>query len=120
MRAGLLLLAFVVIAVVAINIDRKPPPVEAPPPTGAPDLKRLEALESDLAGWGEGRWQDWQWRWDAETNKLVVSIATDPQANEVAVAGYCLVLKDLAQEHARGYPFEGIIKRSGRVVRVCR
>ena len=92
----------------------------APPPNREPTLKQLEAFESELTSWAQGRWSDVRWKWDAEADKVVVWITTDPQANEHAVRAYCETLWNLAKKHVRGVPFEGVIKRRGLVVNVCK
>ena len=100
MRPWLLLLAFVVVAVVVLSQGELTPPVDAPPPQGEPSLASLEALEADLEEWAEGRWPDWRWEWDAESNTVVLSITADAAANDTALTSYCRILKNIARETA--------------------
>ncbi len=120
MRPWLLLLAFVVVAVVVLSQGELTPPVDAPPPQGEPSLASLEALEADLEEWAEGRWPDWRWEWDAESNTVMISITADAAANDTALTSYCRILKNIAREHVPGYSFEGVIEQRGVVARGCK
>ena len=115
---GALLAAVVLAAVLMSGCGPSDDKRRRPPtPLAPPSQSVLDAMENDLAEWGEGRWHNW----DATYHDGMVElrVAADPAANETALNGYCDILRDIAKEHAPGYTFVGNIAVLGEIKKKC-
>ena len=79
----------------------------------------LDAMEQDLASWGQGRWTNWDASYDYDDGMVILEIAADPIANETALDGYCDTLHDIAKKHAPKHSFVGRIYVLGKVKQRC-
>ena len=78
---------------------------------------QIRALEIDLQGWAEGRWDDIQVGQDS--GEVIVKIHAMSGANEVALNGYCKILKDSVREHTLGLPANLFIYQNNQVAKAC-
>ena len=110
---GLIIVCLVIYAITSTGGPSQPK-AKTPIP---PSQSVLDAMENDLAEWGEGRWHNW----DATYHDGMVElrVAADPAANETALNGYCDILRDIAKEHAPGYTFVGNIAVLGEIKKKC-
>jgi hypothetical protein len=76
---------------------------------------------------GENRWANWKASYLPNDRTVLIRIAADPSANEIALNGYCVLIKDIVKEHANekgysfgtDYKFVGRILQFGEVVKRC-
>lgn len=78
----------------------------------------ISALEKDLKGWAEGRWEDVQ---VISSNGVIVRVYALPGANKVALDGYCNVLKESANKYIpSGNKINLFVYQFGEVTRACK
>ena len=106
-RPLLLLITLTLIA--GCSFEKKPPLPQS----------KLDAINERLDSWGDERWRNWKASYLEKDETLLIRVAADPMANEIAMNGYCNILKDLANEYAPGYSFVGSIYQYGELKKSC-
>jgi hypothetical protein len=78
----------------------------------------IQNFETDLQGWAEGRWSDVLVGQDS--GEVIAKIYTLGGANEVALNGYCKILKESAQKHINSSTRKNLfIYQNGEVAKAC-
>ena len=72
-------------------------------PQVPPTQSQLNAITSELDSWGEGRWNNWKVSYLNNDETILVRIAVDPSANEIAMNTYIKKVKEIIKKHARKY-----------------
>ena len=88
-----------------------------PIPTKQVSQAQIQALETDIQGWAEGRWDDIQVGQD--NGSVIVRAYTDSQVNEVALNGYCKILLESVREHTPNTKFYISLVQGGEIVKSC-
>ena len=83
------------------------------PPTQA----QLDAITSELNSWGEDRWHNWKVSYLRNDETILVRIAIDPMANEIAMDGYIDIVKKEIKKHARKYDATIRLLKYGEIVK---
>ncbi len=126
MWLGILLVIALVLAILAERgCDR---PTDGPTPARAPaqlltswPLAQLDALESDLRSWAEGRWEDVSVEYDGASRTVSIWAIVDRnfQPNDVALTGYCRVIGESVRKQVQGVNWDAEIRHRGNVVKRC-
>ena len=86
------------------------------PPKPPLSQAKLSAIEEDIKGWAEGRWLNYTVGYDQDDETVIIQIAVDPSANEIAINSYVKILKDVFNKHASGYKLVGRIYQYGELI----
>ena len=95
---------------------------DTPPTTTPIQVKQsleaqIQALDTDLQGWVEGRWE--QVLVGEDNGEVIVKVHAKSGANEIALNGYCKILKDSARKHVSGVPANLFIYQNNQVAKAC-
>ena len=84
-------------------------------------LAQLDALESDLRGWAEGRWEDVGVEHDGGSMTVSVWAIVDrnAQPNDLALTSYCRVIGESVRKQVQGVTWDAEILHRGNVVKRC-
>lgn len=81
-------------------------------------VAHIEALESDLKDWSEGRWIDVVVGQDGDV--VLVRAYALPEANETALTGYCSILVESAKTYSDpDFKTNLYIYQFGELAKVC-
>ena len=64
-----------------------------------PTTEQIEAVNSELAAWAEGRWTEYSAAWSPEVGKLLLSVTAGGVTDEAVIKGYCRILDDIANQY---------------------
>lgn len=113
--SGLIIISIISLFISIINIEE---------PTNKnyslPEIpeSQILALKTELSSLAEGRWEDVIVGQNGPN--LIVKIYAMPNANEVAINGYCKLIKDsVSSYNFFGYEMNLFVYKSGEVVKAC-
>ena len=72
-------------------------------PQVPPTQSQLNAITSELDSLGDGRWKNWKVSYLNNDETILVRIAIDPSANEIAMNAYIKKVKEILFKHAMKY-----------------
>ena len=64
----------------------------------APSQSQIDAIQRSLDIEGEDRWANW--KATNYKNEVMIRVATDPRANDIAISGYVDLIAGIHQKHA--------------------
>ena len=96
----------------------RPNPTRGSSSQAAPSNTKIEAAKEEMGEWAEGRWSSYSVTWSESNNRVLLSVIASPGANQVAVNGYCGILKDIARDFFSGHDVSGGVSVSGDIT-VC-
>lgn len=109
-------LAFALLGLACGSRERNEPPAAVPPIS----YNSLAEIQAELDEWGSGRWQSVVLSPKANGAHLAVEIAISGEANSVAHASYCDVIRDaIAPRLVDGQTWRASLNVAGRSVRTC-
>jgi|GEM_PF-972236 len=116
-----ILLIIIISSISSNNKESKSVPTNSKEVSNISDTipeESIQALNNDLNGWAEGRWTDVVV--GQSDGELLVRVYAQSGANEVAINGYCKVLKDSATKYIpSGHKLNLFIYQNGEVAKAC-
>jgi ribosomal protein L40E len=105
---------FFVFAIISNNTEKSNTPIQK----ASISEESVQSLKKDLDGWAQGRWTDVVvGQTDGE---LIARVYAQPEANEVALNGYCKILKDSATKYIpSGFKLNLFVYQFGKVAKAC-